>query len=86
MRRSYGRDRWTNAHEIERLDQLIYDLRMMRGRYVDECLKAAEWASGAERAGWEQAAQTGEATLCEMEDRCTALLERYGREHGTLDG
>lgn len=78
------RDRWTNAWHIERLDQLLYDIRLLRGRYMDECLKAAAWRPG-QREEWEQAAQAGEAGLRAMEERLTTLLDLYCREHKELE-
>lgn len=73
-----------NAHHIERLDQLLFDIRLLRGRYLEECLKAASWLPS-EREEWEQAAQAGEVALSAMEAACTTLLDLYCREHKGLE-
>jgi len=78
------RDRWVNAWIIERLDQLLFDIKSVGGRYVTECLKAAEQFPE-QRTEWEAAAQRGEAAFREMADRCESLFWRYGKEHKELE-
>ncbi len=73
-----------NAWHIERLDQLIFDIRLIKARYLEECLKAAAWLPE-QRESWEQAAQAGEAALSAMEAKCAALLDLYCREHKELE-
>lgn len=85
MARRYNRDKWVNAWEIERLGQLLYDLELLKGRYLSECVKAGE-NYPLQRAEWEAAAAAAETALGEMERRCEALLERYSREHRELEG
>lgn len=84
MGSSGRRDKWVNAHHIERLDQLLFDIQLIRGRYMYECLKAAAWLPG-QREEWQQAAQAGEVVLQAMEERCKVLFDLYCREHKELE-
>lgn len=78
------RDRWVNAWIIERLDQLLFDVRLVGGRYVTECLKAAE-RFPEQRAEWEAAAQRGEAACRDMGATVEVLFNRYAKEHKELE-
>ncbi len=66
---------WTRAHEAERLSQLIYDIESAAGRYMTECLRAAEQMPAA-REQWEAAAANAEAAKNEMVAKCTVLFNQ----------
>jgi hypothetical protein len=74
------RDQWTRAHEAERLSQLIYDLESAGGRYMTECLKAAERLPAEVKEEWEAAAAAGEQAKNEMVGRVKVLFELCCKE------
>ena len=68
-----ARKRWAQAHEAERLSQLIYDVESATGRYMTVCLAAAV-AMPAARAQWEADAAAAEEMKNVMVARCKVLL------------
>lgn len=69
-----ARKRWTQAHEAERLSQLIYDIESAAGRYMTVCLQAAEtMPSVADQ--WQEAASAAETAKNEMVSRCKILFD-----------
>ncbi len=68
-----ARKRWSQAHEAERLSQLIYDIESAAGRYMTECLRAAEQMPAA-REQWLADAAAAESAKNEMVSRCKILL------------
>lgn len=71
--------RWTKAHEIERLSQLIFDIESATGRFISLCLVAQEqMPSVAEQ--WQEAAEAAEAAKNDMVGKCKVLLDRCCKE------
>lgn len=73
------RGRWQQAILAEALSQLIFDVDLVKGRYITQCLRQAQ-ASPATAAEWESAAADAEAALNEIEARCKTLFDLCCRE------